>query len=52
MRKFPMRRVSDRIRLLADELWARGDKDDSTRLHNAARQLEEKRLPWLHRGRA
>lgn len=35
--KRPMRRLSDRLRLIADEVWDRGDKELSSHLHQCAR---------------
>lgn len=41
--RHPYRRLSDRIRLLADRAWSQGDKQLGTQLHDLARRKEEKR---------
>jgi len=37
------RRLTDKIRLLADELWERGEKELSTDVHEIARKAEAAR---------
>lgn len=42
--------LSKKIRALADEAWAQGEKDVSTDLHQIARNLEASRRPLDRKG--
>lgn len=37
------RRLSDKLRMLADKAWSRGSKDVAADLHDAARKEEARR---------
>lgn len=39
----PRRRLTDKVRELADMAWARGNKDLATELHSVARKAEAER---------
>lgn len=41
--KFPSRRLTDKVRELADIAWARGKKDLANELHEVARKAEIER---------
>lgn len=43
MKKMPRRRLTDRIRELADRLWDKGDKEGATDMHEYARKKEAER---------
>jgi len=40
------RRLSDKLRTLADKAWARGSREVSTSIHEAARRAETERARY------
>ena len=51
MHKMPLRRFTDKIRLIADEAWSLGYKELSDELHELARKAEKLRKEKFYNDR-
>lgn len=47
--KKKQRRLSDRLRSLADKSWSRGSRDIAEDLHEAARRAEQERREYAEK---